>query len=362
MAKDYYQILGIDKKASKDEIKKAYHKLALKYHPDKNGGDDKKFKEINEAYQVLSNEDKRAHYDQFGSASGFTSGNYNGSYGGGFGGFDFSGFQNAQGFDMGDIGDIFGDFFGRGGRSSSRRVKKGRDLETEINLTFKESIFGVSKDLYINKQTICQTCGGTGAEPGTKMGTCSYCGGQGQIKEVKRTILGSFSTTRVCPNCHGQGQVPKEKCSSCKGAGVIKKEVKINLDIPAGIENAEILRVRGKGEEVQNGIAGDLFIRIKVDKDQLYQRDGINLKIDLPVKLTEALVGTEKSIETLDGKKLKIKIPSGSNNNDLLRIKGKGVPTKEARGDLIVRVKTLMPSKLSRKAKNLIEELEKEGL
>lgn len=231
-----------------------------------------------------------------------------------------------------------------------------------LNFIFGESIFGVNKDIYINKQTICQTCGGTGAQPGTKMETCSYCGGQGQTKEVKRTILGSFSTTRVCPNCHGQGEVPKEKCSSCKGAGVIKKEVKINLNIPAGIEDGEILKARGKGEEVQNGIAGDLFIRISVKKHALYQKDGVNLKIDLSVKLTEALVGTEKSIEMLDGKKLKIKIPNGSNNNDLLRIKGKGVPTKESRGDLIIRIKVLMPNKLSRKAKNLIEELEKEGL
>ncbi len=360
MSKDYYQILEIDKKASKDEIKKAYHKLALKYHPDRNGGDDKKFKEINEAYQVLSDEQKRARYDQFGTADNFASGN---GYGGGFGGFDFSGFQNAQGFDMGDIGDIFGDFFGRGSRTSSRRTKKGRDLETEINLTFEESIFGVKKDINILKQTTCHVCDGSGAKPGTKMETCSYCKGQGQIQEIKRTIFGSFSSSSICPNCQGQGKIPKEKCQECKGQGVVKKENKISIEIPAGILDRETLRARGKGEEIKNGVAGDLYIKVRVKPHHLFKRDGINLHMDLSIKLTEALMGTEKSIETLDGDKLKIKIPNGSNNNDLLRVKGRGVPSKETKsGDLIIRLKVTIPNKLSKKAKKLIEELEEEGL
>lgn len=362
MAKDYYQILEIDKKASKDEIKKAYHKLALKYHPDRNGGDDKKFKEINEAYQVLSDEQKRARYDQFGTADNFASGGNDGSYGGGFGGFDFSGFQNAQGFNMGDIGDIFGDFFGRSQRGTTRRTKKGRDLETEIELTFEESIFGVSKDIYVVKPTACHTCAGSGAKPGTKMEKCSYCNGQGQIKEIKRTIFGSFSTSSVCPNCQGQGTIPKEKCPECKGQGVIKKENKINIEVPSGILDQETLRARGKGEEIKNGVAGDLYIKIRVKPHHLFKREGINLHMDLSIKLTEALLGGDESIEMLGGDKLKIKIPSGSNNNDLLRVKGRGVPTKEVKGDLIVRLKIIMPSKLSRKVKNLIEELKEEGL
>jgi molecular chaperone DnaJ len=362
MAKDYYQILEIDKKASHDEIKKAYHKLALKYHPDRNGGDDKKFKEINEAYQVLSDEQKRARYDQFGTADNFASGPSGNSYGGGFGGFDFSGFQNGQGFDMGDIGDIFGDFFGRGSRSSTRRTKKGRDLETEINLTFEESIFGEEKDINIVKQTICEACAGSGAKKGTKMEKCSYCNGQGQIKEIKRTIFGSFSTSSVCQNCEGHGSVPKEKCPLCKGQGVVKKENKIKIDVPSGILDGETLRVRGKGEEIKNGVPGDLYIRIRVKPHHLFKREGINLHMDLSIKLTEALIGGEESIEMLRGDKIKIKIPSGSNNNDLLRVKGRGVPTKETKGDLIVRLKVIMPNKLSRKAKKLIEELEEEGL
>ena len=218
MAKNYYEILGVGKDASKDEIKKAFHQQAHKYHPDKNNGDDKKFKEVNEAYQVLSDDQKRSRFDQFGSADGgMGGGNYNagqGGFGGGFGGFDFSGFQNGQGFDMGDLGDIFGDFFGGGMGRGTKNSRRGRDIQTEIDLTFSESIFGVSRKVSINKQATCEVCKGTGGEPGTKMNTCKTCDGQGQVREVTRSILGSFSTTKICNECLGTGKIPSEKCSN----------------------------------------------------------------------------------------------------------------------------------------------------
>ncbi len=358
MSKDYYQTLGVDKNSSKEEIKKAYRKLAHKYHPDKNGGDDKKFKEINEAYQILSDDQKRAHYDQFGTADSFTGANY----GGGFQGFDFSNFQNMSGFDMGGIGDIFGDIFSQSSRGSTRRVKKGRDLETEIILSFKESIFGASKELSIKKKSTCGSCNRSGAKIGTKMENCSVCQGQGHVNEVKRTILGSFSSTRVCDNCKGQGSVPKEKCGECRGEGVIDKENRITIEVPAGILDGEILRVREKGEDVQFGLSGDLYVRIRVMPHGSFTREGNNLKIDIPIKLTEALIGTEKRIETLDGKKLKLKIPAGSNNKDLLRIRGRGVPMRSGKGDLIVRLMVLIPNKLSKNTKELVKKLEEEGL
>lgn len=358
MAKDYYEILGVDKKSPKEEIKKAYRSLAHKYHPDKNGGDDRKFKEINEAYQVLSNDEKRARYDQFGTADNFAGANY----GGGFEGFDFSGFQNSGSFDMGDIGDIFGDFFGRSNKTSDKGVRGGRNIETETVLSFEESIFGVKKDIFINKPSICQTCSGSGAKAGTKMENCSICHGQGYVKEIKRTMLGAFSSNHICDNCKGQGTVPEEKCSECGGRGIVQRENKISIEIPAGILDGEILRARGKGEDVQFGVSGDLYVRIKVKPHNSFTREGNNLKIDIPIKLTEALIGTEKTIKTLDGKKLKLKIPSGSNNKDLLRVRGKGVPARERKGDLIVRLIVMMPSRLSRKAKSLVAQLEEEGL
>ncbi|NVN97528.1 DnaJ domain-containing protein, partial [Candidatus Nomurabacteria bacterium] len=218
MSKDYYKTLGVEKNASKEEIKKAFHKLAHAHHPDKNNGDDKKFKEVNEAYQVLSDDKKRASYDQFGNADGpqgFGGAGFGGQ--GGFGGFDFRNGQNGMEFDMGDLGDIFGDFF-NGGRSKAK-AHKGRDLQTEIHLSFEESIFGVEKKINVNKQSICNVCSGTGAKVGTKMDTCKTCGGQGQIREIRRSILGNFESVKTCEACFGSGKIPTQKCSECRGSG-----------------------------------------------------------------------------------------------------------------------------------------------
>ncbi|MFA6251638.1 MAG: molecular chaperone DnaJ [Candidatus Paceibacterota bacterium] len=365
MPKNYYETLGVQKNASKEEIKKAFHKQAHKYHPDKNKGDDKKFKEVNEAYQVLSDDQKRSRYDQFGSADGpMGGGNYGGQggYSGGFGGFDFSGFQNGQGFDMGDLGDIFGDFFGGGMGRGTRNARRGRDISTEIDLSFEESIFGVNRKILITKQSKCDICKGTGGKVGTKMNTCKTCGGNGQIREVRRSILGSFSTTKTCDVCLGNGKVPSEKCSNCHGAGVIRRQNEIDLGIPAGINNGEMLKMTGQGEEIQSGHAGDLYIKVNVKAHPIFKRDGLNLTMDLPIKLTDALTGMTYNLKTLEGNTIEVKIPEGINHNELLRVRGKGVPSNRGRGDIILRIVIKMPSKLSRKSKELIEELKKEGI
>ncbi len=360
MSKNYYETLGINKNASKDEIKKAFHKMAHKYHPDKNKGEDLKFKEVNEAYQVLSDDQKRSRYDQFGSADGPS---FSGAQSGGFGGgFDFSGFQNGQGFDMGDIGDIFGDFFGGGMGRGTRNVRRGRDIQTEIDLTFSESIFGVKKTVAINKQATCDICKGTGGKVGTKMNTCKSCNGQGKIQEVRRSILGSFQTTKTCEDCFGSGKTPSEKCSNCRGAGVYKRQKEIELNIPAGISNNEMLKMTSNGEDIQGGQSGDLFIKVNVKPDNVFKRDGLNLTMDLPIKLTEALLGMTYKLKTLEGTEMEIKIPEGINHNELLRVRGKGVPSSHGRGDIILRIQVKMPSKLSRRGKEIIEELKKEGM
>jgi molecular chaperone DnaJ len=360
MPKNYYETLGVNKNASKEEIKKAFRKLAHTHHPDKNKGDDKKFKELNEAYQVLSDDQKRSRYDQFGSADGpMGGGHYGGQQQGGFGGFDFSG---AQGFDMGDLGDIFGDFFGGGMRRGNKNTKRGRDIQTEIGLTFPESVFGVNRKISIKKQSTCDVCNGTGAGVGSKMDTCKDCKGQGQIQEIRRSILGSFSTTRVCDTCLGNGKVPSVKCSNCRGAGVHTKQSEIELSIPAGIDNGEMLKVTGKGEDVAGGQSGDLYIKIRVKTHSVYKRDGLNLTMDLSIRLTDALLGTVYNLKTLEGDNLEVKIPEGINHNELLRVRGKGVPSSRGRGDIILRIQIKMPTKLSRKEREIIEELKKEGI
>jgi len=365
MSKDYYNILGVDKSASKDEIKKAFHKVAHKYHPDKNNGDDKKFKEANEAYQVLSDDKKRSNYDQFGSADmgGFGGFNQGQNQGQGFGGFDFSGFQNAgaQGFDMGDLGDIFGDFFGGGMGRSRNQVKRGRDISTEIDMTFEDSVFGATRTILIHKQSVCDICHGSGGKPGTKMDPCKTCNGQGQIKEIRRSILGSFSTVKNCETCGGSGKIPNEKCSNCRGAGVLKKQEEINVKIPAGINNGETIRMTGLGEAIKGGQAGDLYIKINVKPHSIFKRDGANLTMDLNLKLSDALLGMTYPLKTLDGN-IEVKIPEGINHGELLRVRGKGVPEGHHRGDIIIRVLIKMPSKLSRKAKEAVENLKQEGL
>jgi molecular chaperone DnaJ len=262
---------------------------------------------------------------------------------------------------MGNLGDIFGDFFG-GGMGRSSRQRKGRDVQTEITLTFEEAIFGVAKVIKINKQTVCGLCNGSGAKVGTNLKTCPTCDGQGQVREVKRSILGNFETRKMCETCFGKGKVPNEKCSQCKGAGVHRKDENITLNIPSGINNGETLRVHGMGEAIQGGGTGDLYVKLNVNPHHIYTRENSNLLTNIDIKLTDALLGKSYDLEILEGKTVEVKIPEGINNGDLLRVKGKGVPTGHSRGDIIIKVHIKMPSKLSRKNKDLIEKLKEEGL
>lgn len=356
LMKDYYKILGVEKNASQDEIKKAFRKLAHQHHPDK-GGDEKKFKEASEAYQVLSDEKKRSEYDTYGSVGG------NHGFGGGQqGGFDFSGFQGGfggQGFEGVDLNDIFGDFFGGGAR---QKVRRGRDISVDLEISFSEAVFGVERLVRITKTSSCSTCSGSGAKPGSATKTCTECKGQGKIREVKRTILGNFEQERECNMCHGSGKVPEEKCTNCKGAGVVRKEEEIKIRVPEGIESGEMIRLTGAGEAIQNGKAGDLYVRIHVAPHKVFRREGSSLVMNLAVKLTDAILGAEYPVTTLDGE-INLKIPKGVSSGEVLRVRGKGVPIdSKNRGDLFVKLEVKTPTKLSRKAEKLIEELKEEGI
>ncbi|MBU1046286.1 molecular chaperone DnaJ [Patescibacteria group bacterium] len=351
MNKDYYKILGVDKKASKTDIKKAFHKLAHKYHPDKKDGDEAKFKEASEAYSVLSDDRKRSEYDTYGQSFGG-----NGAPQGGFGGF--SGFgQGAQGFDF-DLGDIFGDIFGGRGQ----RQKRGSDISVDIEISFAEAVFGIERKIVLTKNSTCSVCKGTGAKEGSAMETCSTCNGQGKVHETKQSFLGSFSTVRTCEKCQGKGKIPKEKCKECRGDGIARKQEEFKIKIPAGINNGEMIRLTGAGEAIPDGVPGDLYIKIHVTPHKIFKKQGVDLTMDLGVKLTDALLGAEYNVETLDGK-IEIKIPKGVTHGEILRVKEKGVPiTDRKRGNLLITLNIKLPTKLSRKAKQLVEELKNEGV
>ncbi len=363
MSKDYYNTLGVNKGATKEEIKKAFYKLAHKYHPDKKDGNEAKFKEVNEAYQVLSDDSKRSKYDQFGAGfENMGGGGYNPGAGGGFEGFDFSGFQNGGAeFDFGNLNDIFSDFFGGGMGGGRTQTRRGRDISTEIQISFADSVFGIERKILITKTSTCLTCKGNGAKSGSKMETCKHCNGQGKIHEAKRTIFGNISNTRLCDICTGSGQVPKEVCETCKGKGVLRREEEISLNIPAGIRDGEMVRMTGYGEAVSHGTTGDLYIKINVAPHPVFKRDGNDLVMNLNIKLSDALLGTKYPIETLDGK-IEVTIPEGVSINEILRVKGKGVPNKGKRGDLLIKLNIKLPSKISRKSREYIEKLKEEGI
>jgi molecular chaperone DnaJ len=354
--KDYYQILGVEKSASEEDIKRAFRKLAQKYHPDKKGGDESKFKEVSEAYAILSDKKKRAEYDTYGKTFAGGSGQA------GFNGFDFSNFQGFQGFAQDgvefDLGDIFGEFFAGGGARSRSR---GRDISIDIELSFKEAIFGTERRVLVSKMTVCDICGGTGAKRGTKMKTCATCNGKGSIRESRNTFFGAFSTERACPTCQGRGEIPEVRCETCHGNGVFKKEEEIHILVPSGVSDGEMIRMPQKGEAVAGGVAGDLYIKLHVKADSAFTREGTNLITVLPIKLTDALLGGSYRIRTLDGDE-SVAIPPGVVHGEMIRVRGKGVPTGKSRGDLLVRVEIEFPKKLSRSARELIEKLRGEGL
>lgn len=358
--KDYYKILGVDKKASTDEIKKAFRKLAHKYHPDK-GGDEKKFKEASEAYQILSDEKKRAEYDTYGSVGGARSqqGGFDPS---GFGG-GFSGGFSSQGFEGFDLNDIFSDLFSGGrGRKSGAQPRRGRDISVNLKITFREAIFGSEQKFSITKVSSCDVCKGTGAKPGSKQNVCADCKGQGYINETIQSFLGTMTQSRECRKCGGTGHIPEEKCSSCRGEGVLRREVPITFKIPAGIENGETVRLPGGGEAVKNGTPGDLYATISVEPHPVFKRERENLVMNLKVKLTDAVLGAEYPLETLDGQ-IKLAIPKGVSSGDILRVKGKGVPMdNKRRGDILIKVEVKTPGKISGKGEKLFKELREEGI
>ncbi len=357
MKKDYYEILGVPKSATKEEIKKAFRKLAGQYHPDKKTGDEAKYKEITEAYAVVGDEKKRAEYDAYGHA--FSGGGGGAGAGQGFGGFNWQDFQGAggQGFEF-DINDIFQNFGFGGGNA---RQARGRDISIDIELQFKEAVFGVTRKVLITKNSTCDDCNGTGAKTGTEMTTCSTCNGNGKIRETRQSIMGNFSTVRECSTCNGRGKVPKERCPHCAGAGIRRKEEEIEIKIPAGVMDGEVVRMTGRGEAIPSGQPGDLYIKLHVTSDPSIRREGNNLIKKLPIKLTDALLGETYHVATLDGE-VDIKIPAGVKHGEMLRIKERGVPVENRRGDFLVQISIETPSKLSRKARKLVEELRGEGI
>jgi len=357
MAKDHYSTLGVDKKASKDEVKKAFRKLAQQHHPDK-GGDEAKFKEITEAYSVLSDDAKRREYDSYGQSFG---GGAHGGQGGGYG-FDPSQFSGFGGGNVEfDFSDLFGDLFNGGGGGGSR-IKRGRDISMDIEVTFRESVEGTKRKVLVTKVSKCDTCHGDGAKPGTEMKTCTTCNGQGRVHETRNSPLGSFSSVRACTVCDGTGKVPKEKCVTCSGHGVLKREQEITIPVPAGIDGGEMLRMPGMGEAVKGGTSGDLYIKVHVLPHPVFRKDGLNLVMNLPMKLTDALLGTDTTITTIDGKKLEVKIPPMTAPEETLRLRGKGVMVGSQKGDILIRLTITMPKKLSPKTRKLIEDMKGDGL
>lgn len=363
MAKDYYKILGVSRTASEDEMKKAYRKLAHRWHPDKKDGDEAKFKEINEAYQVLSNKDKRAQYDRFGE--NFSQGGGGGS---GFGGFDFGrgfeGFSNGNFHFEGGFDDIFSDIFGMKNRSSSRGSgrRRGEDIHIDIEISFEEMAKGVRKTVSIRRNVSCVSCGGTGGKSGTKETPCSACGGSGEVRRTVRSFLGVFQQVEVCGECQGTKKVFKEKCSDCQGTGHRKKTDELSIDIPAGIEDRQVLSVSGEGESGGRGASsGDLLVSIHVRRHDSLERRGNDVLSTVSISFAKAALGDSVSVRTLDGE-VSMKIPAGTQSGEVFRIRGKGISPLGSssswdRGDHMVTVLVSTPQRISREERTLLERL-----
>ncbi|MDP2736615.1 MAG: molecular chaperone DnaJ [bacterium] len=360
MGKDYYNILGVNKSASQDEIKKVFREKAHKFHPDKQGGDEAKFKELNEAYQVLGDPKKRSQYDQYGQTF------EQAQAGGGFSGFegfrDFSGATNGFNINMDDLGDIFGglgDVFGfSGGGSRQRRQRRGSDISVLLNIDFSEAVFGAEKEIGLKKTVKCSKCQGEGKEPGTEVETCKTCGGKGRVIRVQRTILGNMQVQMTCEVCHGEGRSFKQKCTACRGAGLVQEIVNLKIKIPAGIDNNETIRLSGQGEAAaKGGQAGDLYLKIRVNLDRRFERDGFNIKSRAEISFAQAALGDKIEITTVDGP-VDLKIPEGTQSSKVFILRDKGVPNLNGRGrgNHLVEVIVKTPAGLNRKQKELLRE------
>ncbi len=357
--RDYYEVLGVSKDASQSDIKRAYRKLAHRYHPDKDGGDEAKFKEINEAYEVLSDSKKRQTYDQFGHA-GFQQQAGYGPYG-----FDFTrGFEE---FDFSDIfggggmGDIF-DMFFKGARARPKGPARGADLETSLTLTFQEAVFGTEKEIEIYKRVPCPKCKGKGAEPGSKIQKCPRCNGTGETRQARKSIFGQIIQVVTCDKCKGEGKIFEKPCTSCGGDGRIRKTEKIKVKIPAGVNSGSVIRLTGGGDVGEKGgPAGSLYINIEVLSHKFFQREEDDIYCEVPLTFSQAALGDEIIIPTIDGK-VKLKIPAGTQSEKIFRLKGKGVRHLRGagKGDQFVKVKVQTPTGLSKKQKELLKELSKE--
>jgi molecular chaperone DnaJ len=354
--RDYYQILGVSKNASNEEIKKAYYKLAHKYHPDKKSGDEKKFKEINEAYQVLSDTEKRSQYDRFGRAfdgaqPGFDWGSA----------FDFGkGFGGAMEF---DLEDIFDQFFGSGFQKQD--LRKGSNISIDIEIPLEAVLRGLEKKISLKKFVLCPRCKGTGAEPNTKVKECFSCRGTGQVQQVKRTFFGTITRYITCPECKGEGRRPEVPCNVCKGEGRIKGEQEIKFFIPAGIDSHQVLRIQGKGNAgKRGGRTGDLLVRVFVKPHKIFERKRDDLYLTKEIPFSQAVLGNKVGIETLDGEKFMLRVPAGTESGKIFKISGKGIPhfSGFGKGNLYVEIKVKTPKRLTKKQKQLLKQLQKQGL
>ena len=364
MPKDYYNILGVQKSATEDEIKKAYRKLAHQYHPDKPGGNEKKFKEISEAYQVLSDKTKRINYDHFGTAEpnmghGGTGGHE------GFGGmpnwenFGFS----AEGMNFGDIGDIFETFFeGMGVKPRRRTYERGADLEVTEEISLEEAFRGAIKHVKIKTLVRCEICKGQGGDLSAGFKSCATCAGQGEVREQKKTFFGSFSQVKLCASCHGAGQIPNKVCATCRGLGKVSGERNIKVEIVQGIENDQLIKIKDAGEAGDRGAAaGDLYVRVRIRPHHLFERRGSDLVVNKDLNILDLLIGKKIEIPTISGGKINIEIPAHFNLKENLKVSGEGMPRlgSSGRGDMLVNFAIKAPKKLSGKAKKLLEEIEK---
>ena len=367
--KDYYEILGVSKTASDDELKKAFRKKAKQYHPDANPNNkaeaEKKFKEVNEAYEVLSDPQKRRMYDQFGTADPQQAGF--GGAGGPFGSGGYYSYTTSDFGDFGDLGDIFSSFFGGGfgGQRTTRRnngPRKGEDLNLNLEITFEEAFMGVEKEVTIVRQETCSTCKGSGSKPGTNPVKCTTCGGTGQIRQVQATILGQVQTTRTCSACHGTGEVISEPCETCHGKGTVRKTPKVKVKIPAGIGDNQTVVLRGQGNPgTKGGPAGDIYITIRVKKHSIYKRDGNNVICDIPISITQATLGADIQVPMVDGSKELYRIPEGTQTGTQFMVKGKGFKSLNSSyvGNFIFKVIVQTPKRLTKEQRDLLLELAK---